>query len=96
MVVMVHMSHIFKLVRDMDPPRRRCKKKLESFSSYAIKEILCILSFEANLKSTVETLMIKRFVLEGYCDSDGLPHHSSDVFLQGESISDRITSYRGL
>ena len=30
-------------------------------------------------------------VLCGYCDSDDDPHHISDVFLHGESISDRIT-----
>ena len=29
-------------------------------------------------------------VLYGYWDSDGLPHHSSDVFLHGASISDRV------
>ena len=29
-------------------------------------------------------------VLYGYWDSDGLPHHSSDVFSHGASISDRV------
>ena len=87
-----HMSHISKLVRaTVDFPTKSRK-----FSSYAVKEILCILSFETNLKSAAETPVIKRFVLEGYCDSDGLPHHSSDVFLHGESISYRNTSRGGL
>ena len=29
-------------------------------------------------------------VLDGYCDSDGRPQHSFDVFSRGESISKRI------
>ena len=86
------MSHIFKLV-SATGDRVRISW---IFSSYDVKEILCISCFGTDLKSAAETPVIKRFVLEGYCDSDGLPHHSSDVFLHGESIPDRITSDRGL
>ena len=82
------MSHIFKLVSATGDLRNKSR----FFSSYAVKEILCILSFGTNLKSAAETPVIKRFVLEGYCDSDGLPYHSSEVFLHGESIFDRIAS----
>ena len=42
------------------------------------------------------TRNFKHVVLCGYCDSDDDPHHSSDVFLHGESISDRITGGRAL
>ena len=38
----------------------------------------------------------KPFVFEGYLDSDGVPHHSFDVFFHGESIPDRFTVVRAL
>ena len=42
------------------------------------------------------TRNFKHVVLCGYCDSDDDPHHSSDVFLHGESISGRIRGDREL
>ena len=54
------------------------------------------LEFWDKAESAAETPVIKRFVLEGYCDSDGLPQHSSDVFLHRESISDRIRGDRAI
>ena len=35
--------------------------------------------------------IFKMFYLCGYYELEGLPHHSSDVFFHGESISDRFT-----
>ena len=44
----------------------------------------------------VEVSDFELFFLGGYLDPDGVPHHSSDVFFLGESISDRSTGVRAL
>ena len=85
----LHVSYIFKLAR----ANGHFVKKIRSRTG---SNLLVEHHFAHRGPPPEHVVNFKPFSLGGYLDSDGIPHHSSDVFRHGESISDRITDVRAL
>ena len=83
------MSYIFKLVRANQDFRKKNGSRPGS-------NLLAEHHFAHRDSPPEHVVNFKPFYLRDYWDSDGLPHHSSDVKSCGESISDRITGARAL
>ena len=84
-----HVSYIFKLV---------CKNGdfLKKSGSRHSVNLLFEHQFACQGPPPENVTNFKPFNLGGYWDSEGRPHHSSDVKSCGESISDRITGVGAL
>ena len=85
----VYLSYFFKLVRVFGHFLKKNRSRPGS-------NLLVEHHFAHRDSPPEHVVNFKPFSLGGYLDSDGIPHHSSDVFRHGESISDGITDVRAL